>query len=106
MISSHILDTASGRPAAGVAVRLEKQLADGVWKPAGEAVTDADGRVKELLAESVEATTYRLTFATGAYFPEGLYPEVSIVFAVRDASRHYHIPLLLSPHGYTTYRGS
>ncbi len=109
-ITTHVLDLSEGRPASGVGVRLEARDGDG-WKLLAEKVTDADGRVKDLLAEeSLAAGTYRLTFAVGDYFREGgveaFYPEAAISFAVREGSQHYHVPLLLSPFGYSTYRGS
>lgn len=98
-LSTHVLDLASGRPAAGVAVRLER---DG--RVIAEAVTDDDGRVADL-ADEVTAAVYRLSFDTAAY-GNVFYPEVSVTFRVADPAVHHHIPLLLSPHGYTTYRGS
>jgi 5-hydroxyisourate hydrolase len=110
-ITTHVLDTARGRPAAGLDVVLEKQEA-GSWHEIGRGVTDAEGRVKTLLATgaSLSAGVHRLTFATGAYFADqrvaGFYPEVSVVFAVADPAQHHHVPLLLSPFGYSTYRGS
>jgi 5-hydroxyisourate hydrolase len=102
-ISTHILDTAAGRPAANVRVVLfqgERQIASGV--------TDANGRCAALLAEGseLEAGTYRLSFEVGSYFPASFYPEVNVTFSVRDAKQHYHVPLLISPFGFTTYRGS
>lgn len=112
MISTHVLDTASGRPAAGVGVILEKQGAGGDMQMVSRARTDQDGRVRELVpgAVDLEAGTYRLTFETGAYFEslelEGFYPRVTVLFSVREPSQHHHIPLLLSPYGYSTYRGS
>jgi 5-hydroxyisourate hydrolase len=104
-ITTHVLDTSRGLPAAGIRVGLEVRFPGRAWKPLGKGVTDADGRAKDLLPNDVKLTegVYRLTFDN---LPEGLYPEVAITFRVRDASRHYHIPLLLSPYGYTTYRGS
>ena len=104
-ITTHVLDTSRGMPVPGIQVILEKRLPGGVWQSAGAGVTDADGRAKSLLADGAEFTeaVYRLTFSNR---PDGLYPEVTIAFWVRDSSRHYHIPLLLSPYGYTTYRGS
>jgi 5-hydroxyisourate hydrolase len=109
-ISTHILDTTRGRPAGGVKVTLEK--ADGKGFTAlGEGTTDDDGRVKALLTESPEPGNYRITFHVAPYF-EGLgvpafYPEVSIVFTVAAAAKeHFHVPLLLNPFGFTTYRGS
>jgi 5-hydroxyisourate hydrolase len=110
-ISTHILDTSLGRPAADVSVTLEQNV-DEVWVPLSHRATDADGRVKQMLPESkaLETGEYRLTFGTGAYFEtmriSGLYPEVQITFTVRDSSSHYHIPLLLTANGYSTYRGS
>jgi 5-hydroxyisourate hydrolase len=99
-ISTHVLDTALGQPAASVSVRL------------GSAQTDADGRCAQLLPESdgLRVGRYRLAFETGNYFAgigvAGLYPLVEITFEVRGGETHLHVPLLLSPHGYTTYRGS
>jgi 5-hydroxyisourate hydrolase len=108
-ITTHVLDTARGRPAAGVAVSLALSGADG-WTELGAAPTDADGRVADLLPAGVKSPTgtYRLRFDTGAYFAtQGVapfYPYVDVVFQIRDAE-HYHVPLLVSPFGYTTYRG-
>jgi 5-hydroxyisourate hydrolase len=109
-ITTHVLDTSLGRPAAGVPVILEIEKA-GVWKELSRGATDGDGRLRHLVTPgSLVAGTYRLTFDTHAYFQtlhaETLYPLVSIVFRVRDPHQHYHIPLLLSPFGYSTYRGS
>jgi 5-hydroxyisourate hydrolase len=99
-LSTHVLDTARGEPAAGVSVRLEQ---DGVVR--NRAVTDADGRVNDL--GPVTAGRYRLIFDTGAYLgPDAFFPSVTVEFAVADTRRHYHVPLLLSPFGYSTYRGS
>ena len=100
-ITTHVLDTAEGRPAAGVRVTLRK--GDEV---VFEGATDADGRARILEPDRVEATTYRLTFATGDYNPDGFFPEATIVFRIEDVEQHYHVPLLLSPFGYATYRGS
>jgi 5-hydroxyisourate hydrolase len=107
-LSTHVLDLASGRPAAGVAVRLERRDAAGAWRPLASHVTDADGRVRDLLAGSPGAAgVHRLTFATGAYLGAGAFhPEVIVVFEILDATQHHHVPLLLSPFGYSTYRGS
>ncbi len=111
-ITTHVLDTSKGRPAGGIPVVLEFRTAERNWKVVGRGHTDADGRLKNLLptGSRLELGTYRLTFDAAAYFRaqniESFYPEVSLVFAVRDAAQHYHIPLLLSPYGYTTYRGS
>jgi 5-hydroxyisourate hydrolase len=110
-ITTHVLDTARGRPASGVPVLLEIQE-EGGWREIGRALTDEDGRARQLLPTGAPLIggIYRLTFAIETYFRaeeiEGFYPEVSIVFHVRDANQHYHVPLLLSPFGYSTYRGS
>jgi 5-hydroxyisourate hydrolase len=111
-ITTHVLDTARGRPAQGVPVTLETRVAPDVWRPLGRGSTDADGRLRDLLPPGhvLAEGSYRLTFDTASYFAaqgtEGFYPEVSITFVVRDAGAHYHVPLLLNPYGYTTYRGS
>lgn len=110
-ITTHVLDTSAGRPAAGVPVTLERQTTRTEWKQLARGSTDADGRLSNLLAPGHLAKgTYRLTFDTGAYFRRHrmhtFYPRVTVVFAVRDGKQHYHIPLLLSPYGYSTYRGS
>lgn len=104
MITTHVLDLAKGRPAAGVRVTLEF-LGEG-WERRGEGVTDADGRCRTLLSGPLAVGTWRLVFDTGAYCPEGFFPEAALVFAVRDATQHHHVPLLFSPFGYSTYRGS
>ena len=110
-LSTHVLDTALGRPAAGIAVRLEVGEGDD-WRELARAATNADGRVAQLLpaATSLATATYRLTFDVAAYHAArgaaGFYPHVTIVFTVRDATQHHHVPLLLSPFGYSTYRGS
>jgi 5-hydroxyisourate hydrolase len=110
-ITTHVLDTARGRPVAGVAVVLECEW-DGGWREIGRGVTDADGRVKTLLAPdaALAAGVYRLTFETGAYFAgqhvTAFYPQIAVVFHVTDPRQHHHVPLLLSPFGYSTYRGS
>jgi len=110
-ITTHVLDTARGRPAAGLAVVLESEEA-GAWREIGRGVTDADGRVKSLLPSGtpLSAGAHRLTFATGPYFAAqhvtAFYPQVTIVFSVSEPTQHHHVPLLLSPFGYSTYRGS
>lgn len=109
-ISTHVLDTARGRPAAGIPVLLERL--DGTATEVGRGETDADGRVRALLPEGadVEAGLYRLTFETGPYLEAsaggGFYPEVSVIFRIAHGGQHHHVPLLLSPFGYSTYRGS
>jgi 5-hydroxyisourate hydrolase len=110
-ITTHVLDTSRGRPAVGVSVRLDRRAADGSYDSVGSGATDADGRLRTLL-EKADLTTgvYRLTFDTGAYFGAlgilGFYPEASIVFTVGSKDEHYHVPLLLTPFGYSTYRGT
>jgi len=110
-ISTHILDTALGRPAAAVPITLAF-MTNGVWSPLNEAVTDADGRCKHLLpvTHALQPGMYRVHFQTAVYYKrnhlEGLYPYVEIVFTVSEGQQHYHIPLLLTANGYTTYRGS
>jgi len=108
-ITTHVLDTALGRPAAGVGVRLDRLHADQVI-PLATGSTNRDGRVPDLGPDHVEAGTYRLVFDTAAYFAAsgqtGFFPEVSITFALVDPTQHHHVPLLLSPFAYSTYRGS
>ena len=108
-LSTHVLDAASGQPAAGVRVTLDRRDGGG-WEPLGEAVTDDDGRARDLTPGGLGAGVHRLVFATGAYFAAtgqtGFYPEVTVVFEVTDTGRHYHVPLLLSPFAFSTYRGS
>jgi len=111
-ISTHILDLARGEPAADVPVRLEKQSETGDWLLLTSARTDEDGRFPQLLPEDddLSAGIYRLVFDTGSYFEAQkvgtLYPVVEVTFQVREGELHFHIPLLLSPNGYTTYRGT
>lgn len=111
-ISTHVLDISSGKPAKGVPVRLEQKEASDAWRTLASATTDQDGRCSQLLPESVvlRAGLYRLVFDPASYFAaqkiESLYPVVEITFQVRDGESHFHIPLLLSPNAYTTYRGS
>lgn len=109
-ITTHVLDVSLGRPAAGVPVVLEMQDGDG-WAVLGRGVTDADGRNKTLMQPgTLAAGVYRLTFDTAAYFKltgaPGFFPTVSVVFELRAPGGHHHVPLLLSPYGYSTYRGS
>jgi len=113
-LSTHVLDAITGRPAAGVRVRLERVGDDG-WAPAGEGTTGPDGRLRLSgdpgdPAAGAEPGVYRMTFGSGAYFrargSATFYPEVSITFEMTDRAGHYHVPLLLSPFAYSTYRGS
>lgn len=111
MITTHVLDTAQGKPAVGLKVSLEKLAAKDGWTQVAWGTTDANGRVRELLPEArLEEVRYRLVFDTYTYFTgQGLpafYPVVIVVFEIPDPNQHYHIPLLLSPFGYSTYRGS
>ena len=123
-ISTHVLDIAAGRPAAGMRVRLERvaSAAEEVVASAGEeiaaATTDAGGRIAGLGPEDIAPGTYRLIFDTGGYLARqrtdggsgagstAFFPEVTVTFAVADGSEHYHVPLLMSPFGYSVYRGS
>lgn len=108
-ITSHVLDAATGTPAAGVPVTLSHFSSDG-WATLAEAVTDADGRVSQFGPEAVPAGRYRVTFDTQAYFAllgqKAFYPEVQVMFELAEVDAHYHVPLLLSPFAYSTYRGS
>jgi 5-hydroxyisourate hydrolase len=109
-ISTHVLDTARGRPAAGVAVTLSMQEPSG-WRELSRGTTDGDGRIATLLPTTSRAAgaTFRLRFEVGAYFAARreatFYPYVEVVFTPADDG-HYHVPLLVSPFGYSTYRGS
>jgi 5-hydroxyisourate hydrolase len=109
-VTTHVLDVSLGRPARGIAVRLAKQTSAG-WSELGRGETDADGRASQLLAPgTLEAGTHRISFELEPYFAasgrKSFYPSVDIVFVVENASEHFHVPLLLSPFGYSTYRGS
>jgi 5-hydroxyisourate hydrolase len=120
-LSTHVLDAALGQPAAGLSVRLDTATEHG-WSTLAETRTDADGRVREAFAgvdlgvaaaahDGGAGGTYRLVFDTAGYFTgrgvkEFFYPEVAVCFTVTDAAAHYHVPLLLSPFSYSTYRGS
>jgi len=111
-ISTHILDTSRGAPASGVAISLEAQNNDESWTELSHAWTDEDGRVKPffLVEQPLLGGVYRLCFDTEGYFSglnvECFYPQVIIVFKIDDTTQHYHVPLLISPYGYSTYRGS
>lgn len=109
MITTHVLDTALGRPAQGIAIELERL--DSTWHMVGGGITDADGRCKTLTpAGPVTPATYRIRFQTAAYWKSfgqtGFFPVVEIQFTIEDGAAHYHVPLLLSPYAYSTYRGS
>lgn len=110
MITTHVLDTAAGRPGKGIAIDLEL-LVNGAWQAIGSGVTDDDGRLRTLTPPGpVAPGVYRIRFATGAYHSAegetGFFPVVEIQFNVIDGAQHYHVPLLLSPYSYSTYRGS
>lgn len=106
-LSTHVLDTSLGTPAAGVQVALER--VDGGMESPSTATTDADGRARDIARAPLTVGAYRLRFDTADYFArtgrETFYPEVVVTFVVRDDA-HYHVPLLVSPFGYSTYRGS
>ncbi len=106
-ITTHVLDTVHGKPAAGISIRLERRQGGG-WNEVAASATDADGRCRELAGDAPPGT-YRLTLATGAYFASAgrnsIYPEIAIVFECTGEA-HYHLPVLLSDNSYTTYRGS
>ena len=108
-ITTHVLDAASGRPAEGMPVELAAREGSG-WRHLASGVTDGDGRIMRLGGDDLPAGEYRLRFDTGAYFraldAETFYPEAIITFIVTDDGRHVHVPLLLSPFAYSTYRGS
>ena len=110
-VSTHVLDTARGCPAEGVPVVLERNDEE-KWQPVGRGTTDGSGRLKDLVpaAVDVKAGLYRLRFDTRAYFDRhrirGFFPDVVVTFEILESGGHYHVPLLLSPFGYSTYRGS
>jgi 5-hydroxyisourate hydrolase len=110
MITTHVLDTARGVPAKGVPVRLAIHE-DGAWRELAAGATDADGRLRTLTPEGpVQPGRYRISFDTDAYFEatdsDGFFPVAEIQFVITDGGAHYHVPLLLSPFSYSTYRGS
>ena len=110
-ISTHVLNTASGKPAAGVAIVLQYQAGKN-WEELGRGLTDLQGRAADLYQtkKPLQAGTYRLVYETGVYFKgqgtKTFFPQVEIIFEVEKIDEHYHVPLLLSPFGYSTYRGS
>jgi 5-hydroxyisourate hydrolase len=109
-ISTHVLDTMRGTPAAGLEVSLSRREPDGAWKHVAGATTDADGRVRSLTDEDLVEGEYRLLFDTRPYFERSglsaFYPEVSVVFSLEEPGDHLHVPVLLSAFGYTTYKGT
>lgn len=105
-VTTHVLDTAAGHPAQGIPVRLEAHDLAG-WSALAEGVTDTDGRVRDLGPERLAAGVYRLIFDTGSYLgPEAFFPEITVSFRIADPGAHHHVPVLLSPFSYSTYRGS
>ncbi|MEO8908037.1 MAG: hydroxyisourate hydrolase [Microbacteriaceae bacterium] len=109
LISTHILDTARGRGASGVSVQLHGRSGD-AWELIAAGATDDNGRIMQLGPDALPAGAYRLTFDTGAYFAgqstQTFFPEVALTFTVAEGEAHYHVPLLLSPFAYSTYRGN
>ena len=111
-ITTHVLDTSSGRPARGVPVRLDVMMPGRGWVTLAERVTDDDGRVRDLVPAGtrIDAAVYRLTFEIAAYFAAAgrgiFFPEAAVVFELKQSEERVHVPLLVSPYGYTTYRGS
>jgi 5-hydroxyisourate hydrolase len=111
-ITTHVLDTAQGKPAAAILVILERRTHSAGWQKVGEGLTDIDGRITDLLptTDLMVSGHYRLTFEVGPYFMlqdiDCFFPKISVDFTIKDAHQHHHVPLLLSPFGYTTYRGS
>ena len=110
-ITTHVLDTSRGRPAAGIGAKLERLAGVDAWQAMGEGKTNSDGRIANLmLPGSLTAGRYRIVFAVAEYFQSigvsGFYPQITIEFQIDSPQEHYHVPLLLSPFGYSTYRGS
>lgn len=111
-ITTHVLDLVAGLPGAGIPVTLERKTHTAGWQVVAEGMTDADGRISDLMStkEPFLVGHYRLIFDTGPYFTlrnaDAFFPQITISFVIKDAMQHYHVPLLLSPFGYTTYRGS
>ena len=111
-ITTHVLDTSIGGPATGVSVLLERRTGQGDWSAVGRGETNADGRLASLMPidDPLIQGVYRITFDTGRYFQaqgrQAFYPEVVVVFETVAGESHYHVPLLLSPFGYSTYRGT
>jgi 5-hydroxyisourate hydrolase len=108
-VTTHVLDAVTGRPAVGVATVLEQRTEQG-WSQLVAGSTDRDGRISDFGPADLDPGTYRVTFDTGAYFAargvSGFYPEVAVTFDLTEADAHYHVPLLLSPYAFSTYRGS
>jgi 5-hydroxyisourate hydrolase len=111
-ITIHVLDTTIGKPGRGITVAIEAGKGVDTWVELARGVTDGDGRIRQFTPElrSLKPGVYRVRFLTAAYFKalgvDGFYPEINVIVQIDDPEQHYHIPLLLSPFGYTTYRGS
>ncbi|MFM8270049.1 MAG: hydroxyisourate hydrolase [Pseudomonadota bacterium] len=109
-ITTHILDVSLGKPASGVSCKLEKLENSNSWTEMGTGTTNPDGRVENLMDGSLSKGIYRIEFATKPYFEQkntrSFYPSVVVTFEVFNEQEHYHVPLLLSPFGFSTYRGS
>ena len=109
-ITTHVLDVSLGKPASNILCKLRRLNSQNKWEKISEGITNQDGRVEDLLSTALTKGTYRLEFLTGPYFENRkvstFYPSVNIIFEVTAPEEHYHVPLLLSPFGYSTYRGS
>ena len=109
-ITSHVLDTSRGKPAEGITICLDQKNSDDSWQSLKQDVTDSDGRVPNMGGDALEAGHYRISFLVDEYFKtqkvKAFYPIVNIEFTIDAADQHYHVPLLLNPFGYSTYRGS
>ena len=107
-ITTHVLDTSLGKPAAGIEVKLERKQDQ--WTQIGSGTTDGDGRIADLISDPIVSGHYRISFDLAPYFDaqnvEAFYPAAHIEFIIKDPDQHYHVPLLLNPFGYSTYRGS
>jgi 5-hydroxyisourate hydrolase len=105
MITTHVLDTARGAPASRIPAQLDIFITAQGWNQVGQALTGSDGRILDF-GEPPAAGIYRIMFDVAAYMPHAFYPSIAITFEVHDPAEHYHLPLLLSPYGYTTYRAA
>lgn len=111
-ITTHVLNTTKGRPASGIKVELYKMNESNKWDKLGAGTTDADGRINDLISKEtvISPGTYRMTFDVGSYFQtqniDSFYTSIPIAFTINNPDQHFHIPLLLSPFGYSTYKGS
>jgi 5-hydroxyisourate hydrolase len=111
-ITTHVLDTSRGKPGVGIKATLEFLAGNNGWQTLGQGATNTDGRISDLLSDAhkLSVGVYKLTFETQAYFDtqkvQAFYPNVQITFRIVEVDQHYHVPLLLNPFGYSTYRGS